>query len=115
MATTYRPHGRYDFVCDVTDFDDLVLFADFECELDVEVELSGNGFDLVATCTDVLVDGVSLRQGGELAKSIRTQVMMKADEELENGGWLFDQVREAEGLSLTGHPNDPDTHWQQAW
>lgn len=119
--TTYKPHGRYDFCADIastifgmTD-KAVVLFADFECEVDIECSLSGDGFDLEATCTDVLIDGVSLKNGDDLAKAIRLQVMEKADAELAAGGWLWDQVREAEGLSLSGQPGDPDTHFVRAW
>lgn len=117
--TTYKPKGRFDWCTDITSTifgtadRAVVLFADFECELDIDTSLSTGG-DLEMRCTDVLVDGESLRHGDDLAKAIRLYVMAKADEEIENGGWLFDQVRDAEGLSLTGHPNDPDTHWQIA-
>src|SRR5690606_40095451 len=98
MTTTCKPHGRYDFTCDVTATifgmkdETVVLFADFECEVDVECTLSGDGFDLEATCTDVLIDGESLRNGDDLAKAIRLHVMEKADAELAAGGWLWDQV-----------------------
>lgn len=121
MTTTYKPRGRYDYTCDVTATifgatdKAIVLFRDFECEVDIECSLSGDGFDLEARCTDVLIDGESLRNGDALTKVIRLKVMETADAELEAAGPLWDQVREAEGLSLTGHPNDPDTHWHQAW
>ena len=121
MTTTYKPHGRYDYTVDLTSLifgtkDRTVTIAhDVEVQVDIECILSGDGFDLEATCTDVLIDGESLRNGDDLAKAIRLHVMEKADAELAAGGWLWDQVREAEGLSLTGHPADPDTHWQQAW
>lgn len=117
--TTYKPQGRYDWCTDITSTifgtadRAVVLFADFECELDIDASLSSGG-DLDITVTDVLVDGESLRYGDDLAKAIRLFVMAKADEEIENGGWLFEQVRDAEGLSLSGHPNDPDAHWQIA-
>lgn len=110
--TTNNPHGCYDWCCNLTDFDGLVLAQDFECQLDVSCDTSCG--DLEVYCTDVLIDGVSLRNGGALAKLIRTQVMAKANDEIENGGWLWDQVREAEGLSLTGHAGDPDTRWLEA-
>jgi hypothetical protein len=115
--TTYKPHGRYDFSCHITAMiygkadQTITLFQDFECQLDVDCSLKGD--DLDVRCTDVLVNGVSLANGDDTAKMIRLQVMEKADEQLEQGGWLFDQVREAEGLTLTGHPNDPDTSWRQ--
>lgn len=118
--TTYKPHGRYDFCTDITSTifgtadKAVVLFADFECEVDIECDLSGGGFDLDAHCTDVLVGGESLRNGDDLAKAIRLQVMAMVDEQLEAGTGIFDAVLGAEGLSLTGHPGDPDTHWQRA-
>jgi hypothetical protein len=115
--TTYKPHGRYDFSCHVTAMiygvadQTVTLFHDFECEVDVDCKLSGGELDV--RCTDVLVNGASLANGDSMAKMIRLHVMEKADEQLEAGGWLFDQVREAESLALTGHPNDPDTSWRQ--
>lgn len=117
--TTYKPRGRYDFCLDIkatifgTADESIVLFPDFECQVDIDCELSGG--ELSTTCTDVLIDGVSLAHGDDLAKRIRTFVMAQADEQLENGGGLFEDVRDAEGLSLSGHPGDPDAHWQQAW
>lgn len=117
--TTYKPQGRYDWCTDITSTifgtadRSVVLFHDFECELDIDTSLSSGG-DLDITVTDVLVDGESLHHGDDMAKAIRLFVMAKANEDIENGGWLWGQVREAEGLSLTGHPNDPDTHWQIA-
>lgn len=115
--TTYKPHGRYDFSCHVTATiygradQTVTLFPDFECEVDVDCRVSGG--ELEVRCTDVLVDGSSLAHGDDTAKMIRLLVMEKADEQLEQGCGLFDQVREAEGLTLTGHPNDPDTSWRQ--
>lgn len=108
----YPVHGIYDFCFDLTDFDGLVLQQDYECQVEVSCEL--NGTELEVTCIDALKDGVSLRNGGILAKAIRVQAMTKADENLENGGWLFEQVREAEGISLSGRPGDPDAHWHMA-
>lgn len=119
--TSIKPQGRYDYCTDIPALifgmkdQSVTLFHDFECEVDVECSLSGDGFDLTATVTDVLIDGVSLKNGDALAKAVRLKVMEIADAELEAGGALWDQVREAEGLSLTGHPGDPDTHWAQAW
>lgn len=115
---SYKPHGRYDYCLDISatilgaSDETIVLFADFECQVDIDCELSGA--EPQVTCTDVLIDGVSLANGDDLAKRIRSYVMAKADEEIENGGWLWDQVREAEGLSLSGHAGDPDTRWLQA-
>lgn len=116
--TTYNPRGHYDYCLNITASifgtadETVVLFADFECVVVVDCEL--NGSDLETCVTDVLIDGVSLANGDDLAKRIRSYVMSKADEEIENGGWLWDQVREAEGLSLSGHAGDPDTRWLQA-
>lgn len=113
--TSFNPHGRYDYCVDISatifgaSDETIVLFPQFECQVDISCEL--NGSDLETSCTDVLIDGVSLANGDDLAKRIRSYVMAKADEEIENGGWLWDQVREAEGLSLSGHAGDPDTRW----
>lgn len=118
MATSLNPRGHYDYCLNITASifgtadETVVLFADFECVVVVDCEL--NGSDLETCVTDVLIDGVSLANGDDLAKRIRSYVMSKADEEIENGGWLWDQVREAEGLSLSGHAGDPDTRWLPA-
>lgn len=117
--TTHKPYGRYDYTVDLSALifgakDRTVTVAhDVELQVDVSCELSSGG-DLEVRCTDVLVDGESLRNADFLGKAVFQFVMAKADEELEAAGWLWDQVRDAEGLSLTGHPNDPDTHWLQA-
>lgn len=118
--TTNIP-GCYDFCTDVpctifgmTD-ETVVMFQDFQCQVDILTSLSRDGFDLEATCTDVLKDGKSLRNGDALAKALRTAVMMQVDKILESGGPLFDQVREAEGLILSGLSNDPDQHWVRGW
>lgn len=114
--TTYKPQGRYDWTLNIesqifgTKDRAVTIAHDVDVELDITCEI-GSGGDLDITVTDVLVDGESLRYGDDLAKAIRLYVMAKADEEIENGGWLFEQVRDAEGLSLSGHPNDPDTRW----
>jgi hypothetical protein len=116
--TTYKPHGRYDYALDITAVifgirdESVVLFHDFECEVDVECVVKRG--ELSTSVTDVRVDGHSLRAGDDLAQRIFRYVSEKAEVELENGGGLFDQVREAEGLTLTGHPNDPDTSWRVA-
>lgn len=116
--TTYKPHGRYDYALDITAVifgirdESVVLFHDFECEVDIECVVSRG--EVSTSCTDVVVDGQSLRAGDDLAQRIFRFVSEKAEAEIENGGELWDQVREAEELSLSGHPNDPDTRWLQA-
>lgn len=114
--TTYSPAEHYDYCTNITATiygvrdKSVVLFHDFECQVQIETELN---LQLNLHCTDVLVDGVSLHHGDDLAKAIRLFVMAKADEELDRGGWLFDQVTEREGLSLSGHPGNPDTCWER--
>lgn len=83
---------------------------DVECEVDVHCEVSPHG-ELEVYCTGVLIDGADLDFGSKLATEIRKHIMSKADADLENGGKLFDQVKEAEGLVFIGHPNDPDARW----
>lgn len=91
----------------------ITLFQDFECE--VEVEASIEGGEPVAHCTDVFVDGQSLRHGDDLAKRIRLQVMETADEALVAGGSLWDDVSAREGLIYQGlGGNDPDGRWVQS-
>jgi len=109
----------YDFVCDITSlifgFNDktVVLFPDFECTVTVDVKLLNGGFDLDATCTDVLVDGVSLRDGDDLAKAIRLKVMELADAELTDGGSLWDRVAKDQGIYVSG-AGGPDAHFYVA-
>lgn len=117
--TTYKPHNRYDFVCDITATvgkrdATIKLFEQFECQVDIDTELSGGGFDLEMRCVDVIKDGISLRNGDELAKLVYASVMELADANIEAGGSLFQDAMEREGLSLTGHPGDPDTCWSLA-
>ncbi|MEQ9634637.1 MAG: hypothetical protein RLW68_00985 [Devosia marina] len=107
----------YLFVCDITSSiygksdTEIVLLPDFECLIEVSVD--PEGLDLM-TVTEVYVEGRSLSAGDDLAKAIRLQVMEKADEALAAGNGPFAEICEAECLSLSGHPNDPDTHWQIA-
>ncbi|WP_449395548.1 hypothetical protein [Devosia riboflavina] len=106
--------SSYPYTAQIADtvLDGLALIVDFECELEISFEMDGGEPDI--SVTDVLVEGISLRGGSALARNIRLEVMQLADDEIENGGWLWDQVREREGLSLSGHPNDPDTCWRVA-
>lgn len=113
----HQPHGRYFYTHNLTSTifgtkdETVVLAYDMECEVDIEVNLSSDGFDLDAYCCDVLIDGLSLKDGDELAKLVRLQVMQAVDDELDQGGPIWDEVALAEGLSLSGHAGDPDTHW----
>lgn len=103
----------YSFCTNIEDADfGITLAYDFECE--VEVETSINAGELEITVTDVLVEGKSLFKAGDISKRIGAYVIEAAQSEIDDGGWLFDQVHEREGLSLSGHPNDPDTRWLQA-
>lgn len=88
----------------------ITLAHDVECEVDVHCEVSTGGV-LEVYCTGVFIDGSNLNIGDSLARSVRKNIMSKADADLENGGKLFDQVKEAEGLVFIGHPNDPDARW----
>lgn len=111
--TTPPPRGRYDYCVSISDRrTGIVTISDFECQLTIDVSLTSGQLD--CNVSDVLVGGVSLLNGDPLSRMLFGIVANMAEEEIENGGWLFDQVSEAEGLSLTGHPGDPDTHWQIA-
>ena len=111
--TTIKPRGRYDYCASITDrHTGIITIPDFECELDIDVSLTGGQLD--CNVSDVLVGGVSLLNGDPLSRMLFGIVANMAEEEIETGGWLFDQVSEAEGLSLTGHPGDPDAHWSVA-
>lgn len=88
----------------------IVLFYDFECTISVEVDLSTG--EPVAATTEVYVDGKPLSAGDDLAKSIRLQVMEKADADMAAGNGPWDDVREAEGLVFTGPAGSPDAQWE---
>ena len=105
--------SSYQFTAQLTDvvLDGLRLIPDFECEVEVSCELDGG--DLEVHCTDVLVDGVSLRGGSALAKMIRLEVMMQADDELENAGDLWDRVRDRNNLTFAGRDTS-DGYWAVA-
>lgn len=111
-----RPHGRYVFTCDITETiygatdAEVTLAPDFECEVDVDVDLSTG--EPVAVTTEVYVDGKPLCHGGDLAKRIRIQVMEKADAGMAEGNSLWDEVRASQGISYEGRgAGDPDGRW----
>ncbi len=117
-SAKHKPHGVYDFCCDVTSVvfgmrdTEVVLFRDLECQIQTDVD--PDGLDLV-TVADVLVDGVSLKNGDQLAQSIRLQVMDKASEAIRNGNGPWDEIVEDYGLSFSGiNAGDPDGQWQIA-
>jgi hypothetical protein len=108
---------KYDFTVDVTDdvFGSkdagVVLFADFECQ--VEVYINDTGDDLEMYCTGVFVDGSDLSHGGELSKAIAKFVTKKVDDDLSFGGDMFERIRDEEGYYFDGNPGDPDACWRQ--
>lgn len=104
----------YPFVCDIIDpvLDGLVTIPSFECEVEVSVSIESGV--LVATCTDVLIDGKRLRGGSVLSHELRLKIMCAADEDLEDAGPLWDRVQADHGLSFHGSAGDPDGFWQAA-
>lgn len=113
----HKPHGRYEYCTDIkaTIFgvkdENVVLFHDFECEVDVHFSMGIGGETIVVWCSDVLIDGKSLRHGDGLARSVLVSVIHSVDAELEAAGPIWDKVREAEGLTMIGQPGDPDARW----
>lgn len=111
----HKPHGRYDYCTDIKTWilgdkdEEVTLFHDFECEVDIEVKIH-NG-QPYATCYAVLVDGKSLREGFSLGRLIMREVMTAVETEFEAAGPIWDKVREAEGLTMIGQPGDPDSRW----
>lgn len=109
---------HYDYSCDITSTifgiadKTVVLFPDFECT--VAIDLDWVEGEPTASCTDVLIDGQSLRHGDELAKAIMLFVMERADEQLETAGALWDAVMAREDVSFSGAYGDPDAHWHVA-
>jgi hypothetical protein len=111
--------GQYPYTTDITATvfgtadQTVVMLPDFECTIDVEVDLSTG--DPVATTTEVYVEGKPLSAGDDLAKRIRTQVMEKADADLAAGNSLWDEVRASQGISYEGRgAGDPDGRWIHA-
>lgn len=107
-------HGRYPFTTNITDpTQDIVLFTDLETEIDVDVTIRDG--ELECICTEVYVEGRSLAAGDDLSRLIRLQVMEAAEAEMARGGWLWDEVRDAEELVYQGlGGNDPDGRWVRA-
>lgn len=101
----------YPFTCNITDTHlDHVILYDFECEISVEVTLSGG--DLSTSINDVLVDGRSLFRGDEISRALGARAANLAEDEIDAGGALWDAIREAEGLVMRGRgASDPDAHW----
>lgn len=112
----HKPHGRYDYRTDIkaTIFgvkdEEITLFHDFECEVEIVIDIRSTGW-ADATCSDVFVDGHSLPNGDSLSRLIKQKIMDAVEIELELAGPIWDKVREAEGLSMIGHPGDPDARW----
>jgi hypothetical protein len=103
----------YPFTTDIRDAVlGITIIPDFQCEVEVEVTLI-NG-DLETYVRDVLVDGVSLRDGSMLTRKLRTAVMVAAEDDLSAAGSLWDAVAAAEGVSFRGAAGDPDAFWVQA-
>lgn len=101
----------YPFTCNITDDHlGLVVIYDFECEVEVEVILSGGALDI--TAIDVLIDGKSMRNGDECTRALFGKVANLADAEIDAGGNLWSAIQEAEGIIQRGRgPLDPDAHF----
>lgn len=89
----------------------ITLIYDLECEVVVYATISGG--ELVTNCRDVLVEGVSLDAKSELSQHIRYQVMEYADEQLENGGALWDAIIAETGFTYLRGP-ETDGQWVAA-
>lgn len=111
-------HGRYDFCTDITATifgikdKTIVMFHDFECEVEVEIKIFGDAIE--ATCTDVLIEGKSMRNGDKSTKALFGKIANLAESEIAAAGPLWDRVQAAEGVSFHGAAGDPDGHWQKA-
>jgi hypothetical protein len=105
--------NTHDFVCDIFDpVLDMVIVADFECQITVELAMLDGQPNF--WCDGVYLDGQSLKGGSELSRLIRLKVMEAADEELANGGPLWDAVAAREGVAFIGPAGSPDAHWARA-
>lgn len=108
---------KYDYTVDLTGWfggmkdRDVILVHDFECEVEVHINYSGE--DLEMYCTGVFVDGCDLSHGDPLAKAIANFVTKKVDDDLSFGGDLFERIRDDQGYYFDGHPGDPDACWRQ--
>ena len=101
------------FICDIHDEHlDRVVFPDFECEVDVEVIVSGGNIDTIIN--DVTVDGRSLNKGDEVSRALAARVANLAENELSQGGLFWERVREEHGVEYVGFGgNDPDGRWRK--
>lgn len=91
---------------------ELVTVHDFECELDVEVTVSGG--EVGTIINDVLYGGKSMFKGDEVTRGLAAKVACQAEDNIAKGGSLWDDIQAVEGLSYRGlGGNDPDSHWMR--
>jgi F0F1-type ATP synthase epsilon subunit len=102
------------FICDIHDEHlDTTVIYDFECEVEVEVIVSGG--QITTSISDVTVDNRSLFLGDELTRALAAKVANLAEEELNRAGRLWDRVQQEQGVEFTGrNANDPDGEWRKA-
>jgi len=103
----------YPFVCDVPDgVYGFIIIPSFEC--DVEIETTWSGGEPTFHCTDVLVDGRSLRHGSKLSHDLYTTISQLAEAEIDAGGPLWTRLSADTGISFSGHAGSPDAGWVAA-
>ncbi len=89
---------------------ELVTIYDFECEVDVEVIVSGG--EVSTSINDVTLEGRSMFKGDEGTRSLAAKIAGIAEKEIEDGGPLWGEIQEAEGIRYRGlGGNDPDGHF----
>ena len=102
------------FICDIIDEHlNTTIVYDFECEVEVEVMVSGG--QIATSITDVTVENWSLFRGDEISRAIAAKVANLAEAELNAGGRLWQRVQDEQGVEFTGiNANDPDGEWRKA-
>ena len=91
---------------------EFVTVPDFECEVDVEVTVSGG--EVATIINDVRFEGKSLFKGDELSRALAGKVAAAAEANIAKGGSLWADIQAEEGLIYRGlGGNDPDGEWRR--
>ena len=102
----------YEFCTDLVDpTTGIMLVRDFECR--VEVNACVDDGQLIASCRDVLIDGVSMKGMSTVSDAIRMLVLEAADADIDAAGPLWDLVAKDQGIFVHGAAGDPDAHFYQ--
>lgn len=101
----------YTHTCELTGAQPVV---DMEVELAIEAVLEGGSLEI--TVGGVWQGDASLFMGDAITKAIAAAIVNAAEKEIADGGWLYQQVCDREGVEYVGlGGNDPDGHYRSSW